>query len=456
MLAGKITNAPHVPRASAFLESRDMIRNPVRIFEKYRARLGPTFTFHFGGAKRAIVSTDPAFIQHVLQENQRNYRKSDIQVKRMAEFQGRGLLNSHGDHWLRQRRLLSEGFRRSRLNDLLPMQEQVVDDLMERFDREARQGAVDVHQQMVRFTLRLVGKSLFDSGMEDGELDQIGDAISSIQSFIVRQIVQPYKIPWFRITGQSRRYQQKRAEADKIVRAYIDARKRQGGGDSELLQIMLQAPYNDTGRPMSPDQVLIESLQLLVAGNETSSTALSWTFYLLARHPRYVSGIREEIAATLGDGPIDFPELHRLHLTIRVLDEALRLYPSFWMIDRVALADDEIKGIRVPEGIMVIPYIYGTHRNPAFWKNPESFDPSRFEPGPKKERHPFAHIPFGGGPRICIGSSMAMTQILLVLVAFIRRYDFELATDGTVDIHPMMILRPKNAIKMRFRRVSGN
>ena len=157
LLTGTITNAPHIPRGAAFLDSGDMIRNPVHVFEKYRARLGPTFTFHFGGAQGAIVSTEPDFIQHVLQKNQTNYKKSDIQVKRMGEFQGQGLLNSHGQHWLRQRRFVAQSFLRDRLAKRVPAQRRVLEQSMSHFVRQVEHGPVDVYQQMVRFTLRIVG-----------------------------------------------------------------------------------------------------------------------------------------------------------------------------------------------------------------------------------------------------------------------------------------------------------
>ena len=142
MFNGRISNAPHVPRGRAFRDSRDMIRNPVEVFERYRARLGPTFTFHFGGAKGALVSSDPAFIQHVLRGNRDNFEKSDIQVERMVEFQGKGLVNSHGEAWLRQRRLLAQGFRPGRLAELLPLQQDVLRELLTGFDRDARNGTV--------------------------------------------------------------------------------------------------------------------------------------------------------------------------------------------------------------------------------------------------------------------------------------------------------------------------
>jgi len=452
MFEGTITNAPHIPRLRAFMDSRSMIRNPVEVFEQYRAELGPTFTFHFGGAKKAIVSSDPAFVEHVLRVNHANYHKSEIQVERMAEFQGQGLLNSHGAEWLRQRRLLAKGFQHGRLADLLPMQQEILDELIAEFAGEAEEGSVDVYQLMVRLTLKLVGKSLFGHQIEDEALEQIGTAISNIQGFIVRQIVQPYMIPWFRISGQSARFQQMRIDADQLIREHIQARV--DGGGSDVLGMMLDTPYSDTGELMTDDQALVESLQLMVAGNETSSTALAWTFYLLAKHPEYIQQIRDEVDQVLGDGPADMHSLHKLEKTMCIVDEAMRLYPSFWMIDRVALEDDEVHGIRVPAGSTLSLYIYGLHRNTAVWEDPERFDPSRFEKKARGERPNFSHIPFGGGPRVCIGSNMAVMQILLVLVGIIRKYDFSLESQEDIGIRPMMILRPDGAIRMNFQSVN--
>jgi cytochrome P450 len=453
MLDGKITNAPHISRLAAFRDSQDMIKNPVQVFEKYRTKLGPTFTFHFGGTKPTIVSADPRFIQHVLKDNHANYHKSDIQVKRMVEFQGIGLLNSHGEYWYKQRRLLSQGFSRSHLIKLLPIQFQALEDFMQGFDAVARQGPVDIYNQMVKYTLRLVGKSLFGNMMKDEELDQIGNTISEIQAFMIKQIIQPYKIPWFKISGQSKRYQHMRLAADQIVRNHIDLRNRDEGSN-DLLHLLMQTPYKDTGKVMSDEQITTEILQLLVAGNETSSNTLAWTFYLLAKNPESINNIRKEIDSIFGSNKVDFEGLFKLEYSLRVLYEAMRLYPPFWTIDRVALEEDEICGIQIPAGITVMPYIYGAHRNLDFWQTPEEFNPDRFDKIMTEKRHPFAHIPFGGGPRVCIGQNMALMQILLILVTIVRKYNFRLSSSEDVDIQPMLILRPKGEIKMSFELVS--
>ena len=452
MLTGRFTTLPHVPRASAFLDSRQMIRNPVSVFEKYRKELGPTFSFHFGGARRSVVTTDPEIIAQVLLHNRERYQKSDIQAERMVEFQGEGLVNIHGEAWRRQRLLVAQGFRRRRLANLLPLQIELLEDLLVGFDRAAAAGPVDVHTHMVRLTLGLVGKSIFGRAMTDAELAQIGYTISEIQGFIVRQIVQPYLIPWFRISGESEKYQALRRSADAVVLRHIQERRSEGTGALDFLRVLIDTPYADTGEPMTEAQVLVEALQLMVAGNETSSNGLTWTLYLLGEHPEWVERIREEAEAVLGDGPADFAALHRLELTQRVIHEALRLYPPFWMIDRIAMEDDTLGGVHIPAGTLVIPYLYGTHRNPAHWSDVEAFDPDRFTKDARKGLHKFAYVPFGGGPRICVGNNMALMQMLLIIATLVRRYDISAADEAQVGIRPMMLLRPDGAVDLTFRR----
>ncbi|MGE4612639.1 MAG: cytochrome P450 [Paracoccaceae bacterium] len=452
MLGNLSTKVPHVPRWTAFIDAQDMVRNPVEVLEKYRQDLGPTFTFHFGGARRAIVSTDPEFIQHVLKGNRGNYKKSDIQTDRMVEFQGTGLVNIHGKPWLRRRKLMARGFNAQRLSEMLPVQQMVLDEQMRRFDVEAEHGLIDIHDQMVRIILTLVGTSIFGRSMCEENLQQIANTTSDIQGFVVRQIVRPYLIPWFRISGQSKKYQKLRCAADRLVLNHIAARRAAGTGELDLLHILLNEPYHDTGVPMSEAQALTEAVQMMVAGNETSSNALTWVFYLLAQHPEHIALIRTEIEKGIGDSPMNHDNLAALEHTIRVIQEALRLYPPFWMFDRMAIRADEIKNASITAGTMVIPYIYGLHRNPSIWDEPERFDPSRFERDQIKTRHPYSYIPFGGGPRICIGNNMAMLQILLIVTTFVRRYDFAPASGEPVCIKPMMLLRPDGPVHLRFVR----
>lgn len=443
MTTAKISNI------ESFLDTKTMVKNPIAIFEKYRKKLGPTFEFRFGGLRKTIVTADPDFLKYILKDNNDNYHKSHIQVKRFVEFQGVGLTNSHGDYWKRQRELLSMGFSINRLNEILPIQLQVLKDFMVDFDKAVEKGTVEMHNQMVKFTLRSVGKSLFGSQMHENELEDFADAIAEIQSFVVKKVVQPYLFPWYAISGQNKKYQNMRLAADQIVKNYVEKRRKDIGTESDILQLILETPYKDNGEFMDDETVMVEILQLLVAGNETSTTAASWTFYLLAKHPEHIAPIRAEIDSIFGEGEIDYAGLRKLLYTSNVLNEAMRMNPPFWMIDREAVNDDEYKGIKIPAGTTVVPYIYGAHHNEEVWDEPEIFNPSRFNR--ENKIHPaFALIPFGGGPRVCIGQNMAKMQILLVMCAIIRKYDFKLSNNQEIGFHAMMLLKPDGPINMEF------
>ena len=448
MALSKITNTPNVPTWQVALDTASLLNSPVQVFEKYRKHYGNVFSFRFG-VKRTIVVADPELLKHVLKDNNDNYHKSHIQTERFVEFQGVGLTNSHGDYWHRQRRLLSMGFTRSRLTEILPIQLKVLEDFMKGFEFDVAKGPVDIHRQMVMFTLLSVGKSLFGSQMKKAELEQFADAIAEVQAYLVKKVVQPYLFPWFALTGQDKKYHKIRTEGEQIVIDYIEERRKSQDKGFDILQLILDTPYKDTGELMDDETVKVEILQLLVAGNETSTTAATWTFYQLSKYPEHVRKIRAEIEEVFGDGEVSYAKLHDLKYLINVLDESMRNYPPFWMIDRVALADDEFNGVKIPAGTTVVPYIYGVHHNETVWPNPEVFDPSRFD----LKQHPFAFIPFGGGPRVCIGQNMALMQILLVLATIIRKYDFQVVNQQEIGIKSMMLLRPDGPIPMEFKSV---
>jgi cytochrome P450 len=230
-----------------------------------------------------------------------------------------------------------------------------------------------------------------------------------VQEFIVRQTLQPYMNPWFAVSGELKKHEDMRMRADNVLLEYIRARRHQPPG-SDLLQSLMDARYAD-GEGMSDEMVLSESMQLLVAGHETSSNGLSWLLYLLSTRPDCLERVREEFYSVLGDAPLSHGDVMKFPFTTQVIQEALRLYPPFWMIDRMAVADDRVGDTVIPAGSTVIVFVYGAHHAPRHWENPERFDPERFTRANQKLHTPFTHLPFGGGPRGCIGNHYAMLQI---------------------------------------------
>jgi len=445
------TPIPAVSRLRSFADSAAMARNPVPVLSKYHATFGDTFRFYLGGLKEAIVTIDPAVIQHVLKTNAENYHKSEIQVKRMGHFLGKGLLTTEGEPWRTQRRLIQKGFGPKQLDALSAIMQDSVADSLRDFDSKIHDGPVDIYPHLMKITFSMVARSLFGARLKDEDIDLVSHTICTVQEFIVRQTLQPYLNPWFAASGELRKHEEMRTRADAVLLEYIKKRRNEPPGH-DLLQTLMDARYSD-GEGMSDELVLSESMQLLVAGHETSSNGLSWLLYLLSSRPDCLERVRQEIDSVLGDAPLSHGDVPKLEFTTQVIQEGLRLYPPFWMIDRMAIADDRVGDIAIPAGSMVIVYVYGAHHAPRYWESPENFDTDRFIKGTEKQRTPFTYLPFGGGPRGCIGNHYAMLQILMILSDLLRKYDFQLVPGQMIEARPMVILRPKHGIRMTFTNI---
>jgi cytochrome P450 len=425
-----------------------MVRNPIDILSQYLEQYGDTFRCYLGGIKEAIVTTNPAVIQHVLKTNADNYEKSEIQVKRMGHFLGKGLLTTHGEAWKTQRRLIQKGFDRKQLEALSSIMQDSLSESLREFDRRVQAGPVDIYPHLMKMTFAMVARSLFGAKLKDEDIDLVSKTICTVQEFIVRQTLQPYLNPWFAASGELRKHEEMRYRADAILMAYIKQRRHQEPGH-DLLQTLMDARYAD-GEGMSDELVLSESMQLLVAGHETSSNGLSWLMYLMSTRPEVLDKVRQEFDAVLGDGPLTHTNVMQLEYTTQVIMEGLRLYPPFWMIDREAVGDDRVGDLEIPKGSTVIVYVYGAHHAARYWENPETFDEQRFSKANVAQRTPFTHLPFGGGPRGCIGGNYAMLQMLMILSVLLRKYDFELLPGQDIEPRAMVILRPKQGIRMKF------
>lgn len=452
--SGNVRYPSRVARIRSFIDSIRIINNPIKVFEEYSSQFGDTYCFYFGGIKKAIVSSNSDFIQHILKSNYKNYKKSEIQIRRMGHFLGQGLLTSHGQHWITQRRIIQQGFHKNELMKIYTTMTEVLESSLDRAWHGTKAGdSIDIYSEMMKITFRMVMRSLFSTDLKEEDLEAVSDAISKVQAFMIRQILQPFLNPWFNFSGELARHEKMRDNANKIIFSYIQKRRDNHlAPRHDLLQVLVDAKYEDTGEGMTDGQILSESMQLMVAGHETSSNVLSWSLYLLAQHPDCVEKIRKETAQVTNNGPLLFEKLPQMEYTTQVLEEAMRLYPPFWMIDRESIGNDRIMGIEIPEDTIVISYVYGVHHSALYWKDPEKFIPERFSKENKKNHLPFTHLPFGGGPRGCIGSNYAMMQMILILSTIVTRYNFALSPGQKISMKPMIILRPNFGIKVTFSK----
>ena len=313
-----------------------MARNPVQVLSKYNETFGDTFRFYLGGLKEAIVTIDPAVIQHVLKTNAENYQKSEIQVKRMGHFLGKGLLTTHGEAWRTQRRLIQKGFDRKQLDALSSIMQDSLADSLRDFDRQVRRGPVDIYPHLMKMTFAMVARSLFGARLKDEDIDLVSHTICTVQEFIVRQTLQPYLNPWFAVSGELRRHEDMRTRADAVLLEYIKKRRNEPPGH-DLLQTLMDARYSD-GEGMSDELVLSESMQLLVAGHETSSNALSWLLYLLSSRPDCLERVRQEFDSVLGEAPLSYSDVPKFEFATQVIQEATPPLP--------AVLDDRPHGCR--------------------------------------------------------------------------------------------------------------
>ena len=452
---------PRVPRWRSLLRSFALAKNPLPVLDAVLARHGDTVELYIGGVEKSILTRDPGLIQHVLQKNHRNYAKSKF-TQGFSRYIGHGLLTNEGPDWLRQRRLIQPGFHRQRVAGLTGlMQEIAAESLAPLAARATAAGGattVEVHELMTRLTFRIIARSVFSTNFPEAELDRLAGLITEIQAFFVRAIRQPYLKPWFRLRGQFKYHEALAAELRTLLGSLIDQRQHDDAQPNapatpdDLLQMLLDVRYEDTGEPMSRDRLIDESLILLVAGHETSANALTWLTYLLAHHPEQAREIQAESAAVLAGRVPAFDDLPQLPRALHAVQEAMRLYPPAWMVDRVALADDEFQGLHIPAGSLFSLYFHGLHHDAKYWEAPGEFRPARFAAGHAHPMPANAYVPFGGGPRLCIGMQFALTEMHLVALELLRQFDIEwVPGQPVVTMQPLITLRPKHDFRVRLR-----
>ncbi len=412
------------------------LRDPIDVFNRNLSEFGDPYAASMGDGRVGVITTKPAIIQHVLQKNHRAYEKSDLQTKKLARFLGHGLLTLEGKEWLRQRRLIQPGFHKEKIMGLSDLMQSTIDTYFEGLSARTRAGGViGMHEEMMKLAFHIVGSSLLGTNVTQKDIDQLRQGVDLSQQVLVKLIRVPFLEWYFKLKGSyGKAIRATRASQD-LIMSYVRKRRDDAHHHDDLLDMLLHARYEDTKETMTDQQLLFELMVMFVAGHETSANALTWTLYLLASHPE----VRERLLT----------EMHNSDSTYmrQVINESLRLYPPAWITDRVALQDDEVAGIKIPKGAIVISYIYGTHHHPELWPDPEKFDPGRFHPD--ENIAPFNFLPFGGGPRLCIGMQFALMEIEMVLRSFLERFHFELVDRVPVKKKPLITLNPQGPVSMK-------
>jgi cytochrome P450 len=409
------------------------------------------------GPKTIYFFNHPEHAKHVLADNAANYHKGMGLVQARRLILGDGLLTSEGETWRRERRALSPAFRRERIAGFADVVADAGAALERRLDASVGDGTVDVVSEMTSLTMNVLGKTLLDADLTP--LRVLGPAFDVAQDQAMFEMVTLGALPLWLPLPRNARFRLARRQLEDSVRTLLAAHGdgSRGGtgvpGADDVISLLLTAFGTERDAAARWRGLRDELITILLAGHETTASTLSWTWYLLTRHPEAAAAVHAEAAGVLGDRPPGFDDLTRLPYTTMVIQEAMRLYPPVWGLPRKALAADEIDGYRVPAGADVMICPYTLHRHPEFWAEPDEFVPERFAPGGPPLAHRYAYIPFGAGPRVCVGSHLGMMEAVLVAAMVARKFRFELVEAADPRPDPNLSLRVHGGLRVRVHRV---
>lgn len=428
----------HLPHgytlAQSIFKSVRFLANPLRFISGSMEKFSGTYSAKLPNKRTLILTQDSGFINYVLKENHSNYQKSEISSIRAAVFLGKGLLFANGEKWLRQRRLIQPGFHQKKIQELNEIVITTINAFLAEFPTGSR---VDVYPLMNQLAFNVVINSLFNVDISKKDIGEISKAFTDIQDFLFKDINSPVQKFLYVVTGKERNALNKSKQIRKIIQEIIDKRVSGNKSCNDLLDMLINSRYEDTGEPMSNEQIIDEVLVLIFAGHETTANTLAWVLYLLSKDARVKEKLQERIRLK------NIQESVKDEYFIAVINETMRLYPAAWMTERVAIKDDVFGNFSYPEGTIIIPFFYGLHRNKAYWNEELKFLPERFLSDNLSIIKTKNYYPFGTGPRMCIGNSFAMAEMAFFLHAFLNQYDIA-PTEYVPKLKPLITLRPSH------------
>lgn len=448
MSADKKYNYPNrLPILRFFLDAEGVRRNPIPFHKRYFEKFGDSFSLKIGLTKHLILSRDNEIAQYILVKNQKNYHKSKFQSVYLSKYLGKGLLTSDGEFWLKQRRLIQPAFHKQKMNMLVENMNKTIcseiDDLKEN-------ETFNAFPAMSQLAFNVVAKSLFEFSISDEKLHRIKFIIEEVQKFLVKEIRLPHKALWFKFSGQVNKHLKLAEENNSIIQEIIESRNASNGDFNDLLNMLLETRYEDTGEGMSMQQLIDEIKVLFIAGHETTANALTFTLHFLGKNPDLQQKVFEEITEIESQTDNVIEQLQKMTYINAFLSEAMRLYPPAWITDRQNVEDDIVGDFKIKKGTLIGISFYELHRNPKYWRDADKFIPERFIGDEKKQSLQYFY-PFGAGPRMCIGTGFAIYEMCLTISQLVKRYIIVSKTD-TVEFNPLVTLKPVNVEVLLIKR----
>ena len=429
-----------------FREIIALRRDPLRFLSSLARDYGPISQFRVGRL-RFFLFTSPEAVREILVTNHDRMHKGRA-LQRAKVLLGDGLLTSEDDLHKRQRKLVNPAFHRERL----PGYAREMIAAAQRAAESWREGAsIDMAAEMMTLTLDVVGRTLFSTDLR-GQASEVGEAMHDIMT-LMNRLISPFMslLNYIPLPG-TYRYWRARFRLEHAVGTMICERRASRRDHGDLLSMLLLARDEDGGPGMTDRQVRDEAMTIFLAGHETTANALTWTWYLLAQNPAIEVRLHEELDAVLGGRAPTFADYRKLAYTERVLSESMRLFPPAWIVGRTAMEEVQIGGYTLPPRAILLVAQFLNHRDPAYFLDPEKFDPDRFLPDALAARPKLSYFPFGAGPRQCAGEAFAWMEGVLVLATLAQHWRARLIPNRPIELLPAITLRPKHGLHMTLER----
>lgn len=429
------------------------IKDPLKFFgetvPKFEGIFEVTSPFfgHGGKVKRLYIISKPAYVKHILQDNNKNYVKSfGYQVLRL--LLGNGLLTSEGDFWRKQRRLMQPAFHRERLANLVKVMTEETKALSEKWQAYPDEKVISLSEEMMGLTLHIVCKAMFSTDV-DMATETVNREFGIANEKLIKRITNPLRVPIGVPTPGNIREKRAYKGIQGIVKTIIEKRRASKERYDDLLGMLMEVQDEDTGERMSDTQLMDEVVTIFLAGHETTAVALTWLFHCVEENPEVEERLLVEADRVLDGKMPQMENIRELTYTKMVVDETLRLYPPAWIIGRHAVDKDEIGGFTIPKDTNCLIPVYYIHRDPKIWgAEPEKFNPERFSAENSKGRSKFEYFPFGGGPRLCIGNNFALMEMQIVVPMLLKLFKLQKPKGFKFKKDPLITMRPEPEMQM--------
>lgn len=439
---------PGPPRREMIGLFDKLVRDRLGLMSTAAERYGDAVRLRIG-PKTLYLFNHPDYAKHVLADNAVNYHKG-IGLIEARRALGDGLLTSEGALWRKQRSVIQPAFAHKRIAEQAHVIAEEAAELVSRLRAHCGGGPIDVTQEMTTLTLGVLGRTLLDTDLSP--YGSLGDSFEAVQEQAMFEMVSLSMVPKWVPLPKQLRFRQARREQQQIINQLVaNRRARPGSSVDDVLSRLLTSTGQEADVQVGQQRLRDELVTLLLAGHETTASTLSWTFYLADRHQEVWERLHAEATAVLGDRLPAYGDLTSLTYTRMVVEEAMRLYPPVWGLTRIAQQEDEIGRYHVPAGADVMICPYTLHRHPGFWDEPDRFDPDRFGPDRTASRPRYAYVPFGAGPRFCVGNNLGMMEAVFVVALVARELRLTKVPGYRVVPRPMLSLRVAGGLPMTVR-----